>query len=75
MEPYCADITESNISYLEGILKSYVEEATTAKYFASPPSNCLPKLGSHSPHPASAAEYQNHHNNNPIHRELPFALN
>ncbi|KAL5109706.1 Transcriptional adapter 3 [Taenia crassiceps] len=36
MEPYCADITESNISYLEGILKSYVEEATTSKYFLLP---------------------------------------
>ncbi|BHF66714.1 transcriptional adaptor 3 [Sparganum proliferum] len=37
MEPYCADITETNISYLESILKSYVEEATTAKYFQLPP--------------------------------------
>ncbi|VDM19288.1 unnamed protein product [Hydatigera taeniaeformis] len=36
MEPYCADITESNISYLEGILKSYVEEATTSRYFLLP---------------------------------------
>ncbi|KAL5968330.1 Transcriptional adapter 3 [Taenia solium] len=36
MEPYCADITESNISYLESILKSYVEEATTSKYFLLP---------------------------------------
>ncbi|VDL21621.1 unnamed protein product [Hymenolepis diminuta] len=38
MEPYCADITESNISYLEGILRSYVEEATTSKYFQLPQS-------------------------------------
>ncbi|KAH9283869.1 Transcriptional adapter 3 [Echinococcus granulosus] len=41
MEPYCADITESNISYLEGILKSYVEEATTSKYFLLPQSKSL----------------------------------
>ncbi|VDN98309.1 unnamed protein product [Rodentolepis nana] len=46
MEPYCADITESNISYLEGILKSYVEEATASKYFQLPQSK-FPKDTDH----------------------------
>nr|CDS30840.1 transcriptional adapter 3 [Hymenolepis microstoma] len=46
MEPYCADITESNISYLEGILKSYVEDATASKYFQLPQSK-FPKDTDH----------------------------
>ncbi|KAA0185989.1 hypothetical protein FBUS_07843 [Fasciolopsis buskii] len=35
MEPYCADITETNIAYLEGLIRSYQD--MEASYFQLPP--------------------------------------
>uniref|UniRef100_A0A5K3EVV0 PDZ domain-containing protein n=1 Tax=Mesocestoides corti TaxID=53468 RepID=A0A5K3EVV0_MESCO len=59
MEPYCADISEANISYLEGILKSYVEEATTSKYFLLPQSQFLDDT--------SGAAQVHHSSGQPVH--------